>query len=156
MKVLGSEDATTRRERRELLLGLAERAEIARGPDPDLDNAIMAAFFGREERFIGARYEDGLKALDLVWVDPATDKWVSTSAREFTRSIDAAVTLVPDGWFWRVGHGTLHAGWAHLNRVHPDQCDYEDEHSARADTPPLALCAAALRAAATPRELKRG
>jgi len=67
----------------------------------------------------------------------------------YTASLDASLTLVPDKWFWRVGHSTLYAGWAHLNRLHPDSCNREDEHSAQAATPALALCAAALRALAS-------
>lgn len=76
-------------------------------------------------------------------------------ARAFTAKLDDAVSLVPDGWYWRCGHGTLYAGWAHLNRIHPDHCDYEDETNGKAATPALALCAAALRALACPREMKR-
>lgn len=66
-----------------------------------------------------------------------------------TKSLDAAVALVErvlPGWFWRAGHGSLHAGWAHLNRVHPDHCDRKDEASASASTPTLALCLACVRA----------
>jgi hypothetical protein len=60
--------------------------------------------------------------------------------------LDAAMSLVPEGWFWRVGHSTLYAGWASTNRLHPDHCNREDETFAKAATPALALCAAALRA----------
>jgi hypothetical protein len=66
-----------------------------------------------------------------------------------TASLDEAKSLVPDGWFWRVGHSTLYAGWAGLNAKHPDHCDKDDEAFAEAATPALALCAAALRARAS-------
>jgi len=71
---------------------------------------------------------------------------------QWLTSLDAAVTLVPkhDGrpWFWRVGHSSLYRGWAHLNKVHPDNCDRSDEASAQASTPAAALTAACLRARA--------
>lgn len=70
----------------------------------------------------------------------------------YTTSLDAAVTLVPthDGrrWFWRAGESSLYKGWAHVNRLHPDNCDKKDEASAQASTPAAALTAAALRARA--------
>ena len=75
-----------------------------------------------------------------------------TSAGKFAAALEAnafesaAVNLVPEGWYWRAGHGVLWPGWAHLNRKHPDHCDRGDEHSAHAETPALALCAASLRA----------
>lgn len=82
-----------------------------------------------------------------------------TNAGKFGAAMDArayesaAVMLVPEGWYWRCGHGVLWPGWAHLNVKHPDHCDYGDEHSAHAETPALALCAAALKARArTPEE----
>jgi hypothetical protein len=65
--------------------------------------------------------------------------------------LDAAMTLVPEGWYWRVGHSTLYAGWASTNRLHPDHCNPGDETFAKAATPALALCAAALRAIAKER-----
>lgn len=107
---------------------LAERCERAAGPDRELDAEIG--------RYFSARF------LGYVPDEP------QHGCAEFTRSIDAAMTLVPEGWYWRAGHGVLWPGWAHLNRKHPDHCEREDEHSAHAETPALALCAAALRARA--------
>lgn len=67
----------------------------------------------------------------------------------YTSSIDAAVGLLEralPGWFWRVGHGTVEPGWAHLNRVHPDHCDRKDEATGYAATPIIALLVAILNA----------
>lgn len=76
-------------------VSLAERCERGSGPDRELDAAIMACFYTLDERFIGARWEDTNEpCLDTVWVDPATDKWVSTAAHEFTASLDASVALL--------------------------------------------------------------
>lgn len=67
----------------------------------------------------------------------------------YTTSLDAAVTLVPEGWFWRVGYTPIFNGWAHVSRTHADRCDRKDEHSSTvARNPTLALTAAALRARA--------
>jgi hypothetical protein len=95
------------------LLELAERCEKATGPDVDLDLDISEATGG--------------------WKALATWKGVS-----YTASLDAAMTLVPDGQnfnlFWRAEEG---AGFAGV-----------DGSSTKAATPALALCAAALRARA--------
>lgn len=101
------------------MLALAERVEALTGPSFQIECEIS-------------------EALGVPIPGPA-----------YTASIDAAVRLVPEGWFWRVGHSTLYDGWAHINRRHPDSCEHGDEHSAQSATPALALCAAALRAIAS-------
>lgn len=69
------------------LLALAERVEAATGPDRALEEEI------------------DLIALDLGW--RAERKEVPFDAPRYTSSIDAAVSLVPDGWAWQVNsHGT--------------------------------------------------
>lgn len=77
---------------------LLERVRQATEPDRELDEALMALFYAREERHIGAvmEYSDGSeeRVKDLVWVDPKTDRWVSTAAYMFTGSVDAALALV--------------------------------------------------------------
>ncbi len=125
------------------------RLQEASGPSRELDEAIMAIRYRRERRCIGAQeqQDDGSwkDHVDLVWVDPSTDKWVSTGAHEFTRSIDAALTLVPEccdvrkftddpsgtGWtLSEFGNGTIiHRGIG-----------------VTAGLPAIALCIAALKA----------
>lgn len=67
----------------------------------------------------------------------------------FTTNIHCALSLVPTdprgGWYWRCGSGSLHSGWAHLNRLDSSHCDKDDEVTSYAQTPALALCAAVLR-----------
>lgn len=125
-------------------LELARRVEKATGRDRELDEAIMAALFVRDQRHIGCReeQEDGSWApvKDSVWVDPETDRWVGTAAREFTSSIDAAVTLVPKGYHWDVGNDNIA-----IIRDRRSSFEARVEHCAIAATPALALCAAALR-----------
>lgn len=129
------------------LFSLAERVAASLIPDKELDRQIMLAIgFAYQERDIGCRYDDGSVALDWVYVDPKTDKWVSTHPRPFTSSIDAAITLVPGDWFWKVGYSTLHDGWANVYRTHPDHADRDDAHFSEASSPALALVAACLKA----------
>ena len=94
-------------ERITTLIALSERVKAATGPDRELDTEIMAAFYTRDKRYIGAHWEDtGEPYQDDVWVDPKTDKWVSTCAFEFTRSLEMVVRLLKrtlPGWWWAVG-----------------------------------------------------
>lgn len=62
----------------------------------------------------------------------------------------AALTLVPEGWYWRAGKTTLFAGWAFVHATHPDHGEpgrNEFWHKSERDTTPaLALVIAALKA----------
>jgi len=76
---------------------------------------------------------------------------VDWHGNQFTRNLAAAESLVPkaprgEGWFWRAGRGSVNPGWAHLNKYDASNCNAEDEVTAYAATPALALCIAALRA----------
>lgn len=162
---------------RQVLLDLADRCEREE-PSRELDGEIMFTLFAKPvgERgylwpgdnaswsfamrfpgkdlawFKSVRRLDPDKETILVWRDGDPILMNDLRVLKLTSSLDAAVTLVPhhDGrrWFWRAGESSLYRGWAHLNRVHPDNCDRKDEASANAATPALALCAASLRARA--------
>ena len=98
---------------RDTLAALIERVEQATGPDLELDAAIVAS----------------LKLYIIA---------LMSGVPHYTASIDAAVSLVPEGWVWVVGN----MGNAHV---------YEERTAgksvtAEAATPALALTAAALRA----------
>lgn len=137
---------------------LIKRLEEAEKGSVELDEAIMAHFYRREERFIGAWEDDGMdeknvrRVKNKVWVDPATDKWVCTHAKPYTTSLDAALTLVPDGAQWKVGtrdrkawgilDGDPEVYWADLE-IGEFSCD------TAALSAPLALCITALKARAT-------
>jgi hypothetical protein len=91
------------------LLTLAERCEQAAGPDAGLNLAIWTSL------------------LDTPGFRPPSP-WRT----DYTASVDAAVTLVPEGCGWMVmGNAAKVKRWP-----------------SRAATPALALCAAALRARA--------
>ncbi len=70
------------------------------------------------------------------------------NAPPFSRSVDAALSLVPEGWDWATGSNGANRG--HSLLASRDDTDREIE--ADAATPALALCAAAIRA----RTLKEG
>lgn len=142
----------------EALRDLIERVEKAEGPDRELDREIMlAAGYRYEERDIGCRYEDGTVALDWVYVDNKTDKWRSTHPLEFTASIDAAMTLVPEGWrVSKLEDDWLSSRWIAQLSERPTQAQRDAYakgltigwNTADADgtAPALDLCCASLRA----------
>ena len=101
------------------LLALAERCEQAAGPDRELDNAILIAL-GYSWRGMAYLHDD--------------DNHVLKGSTFFTKILDAAVTLVPEGCGWMVMRSAAKVGrWP-----------------SRGATAALALCAAALRARAQP------
>ena len=125
----------------EVMMELAERCEKAMGPDRKIDAAICRLIDLPRceepdclpdvfERIIG-RVESG---------DWDQDPDVAF----YTASLDAAMTLVPEGWYWQVGQGN-HA-WA---AVYENPIPPATRVDPIAATPALALCAAALRARAT-------
>jgi len=93
------------------LLLLAERVEDAEGFDPDLDHAIH----------------------DLLGDNDG--------APAYTLSLDAALTLVPEGCGWTGGSGRAFHIWKY---THTAVSEYGN-----AATPALALTAACLRARST-------
>ncbi len=112
------------------LIELAERCEAAMGSDRDLDADIARATGWQDVRSEGYGSIRGLRP---------------TGKREhvmrFTASLDAAMTLVPEGWCFEV---TNYDTFARVRAAVLGSTSY----SADADTPALALCAAALRARA--------
>lgn len=118
------------------LLELASRCEVATGPDRELDAAIAT----------GAGWQDVGRAGYGAWrgVRPATGK--REHVMRFTASLDAAMTLVPEGWFVRITSAgacdIANSAW--LEEEGEQQALYTD-----AATPALALCAASLRARAS-------
>ena len=118
---------------------LAGRVEAATGPDRELDAAIANA--------VGA--EHGQKS---GWSNGENGDYfvIDECAPRYTASIDAALTLVPDGW-------SVLSAWNPTGRC---KCDLSDGPmdgqnrtwigSEPCPTPALALTAAALRAGAKP------
>ena len=105
------------------LLALADRCEQAAGPDAGLDLAIWKALSEMP----------GFKHPSPIW------------RFDVTESLDAAVTLVPEGWKWEI-----YSDGAALLFVSPRHIDETQRNAVcrNTATPALALCAAALRARA--------
>jgi hypothetical protein len=112
------------------LLALAERCEQATGPDKELDFTI-----------------DGF----MLKHGPETDRIRNPRyVLPYTASLDAAVTLVPEGCDWHCqSNPSVNACWASVSPMKFDSKLQEwGSGMRRASTTALALCAAALRARA--------
>lgn len=130
---------------RDRLLALAVRCEKASGPDRELDTEIVCAIT------LGVVGIDAAEPLGDQWCnrlfnyDPArcwSESWLPVP--HFTASLDAALTLVPEGWVVRLIFDQGGHARCYVNRqgsIHTPR---------QAPTPALALCAAALRARAEP------
>lgn len=144
------------------LAEIIERLEKATGPDQEIDRAIMAAFYARERRYIGCRCDPSCcpnsAHLDSVWVDPSTDKWVTTAIDgfEFTSSVDRVMSLAKNhGFYIRIeprfhidGERIYYLAYA----IRPRWADYTpaddwfDTGEARHAEPAIAACLALCRA----------
>jgi hypothetical protein len=137
------------------LLELAERcerAEGAEGADRELDAAIRCGAFAPEGAYIERSEINGAWC---VWTGEGPtgrrkifDRYPSQAVRlgEFTASIDAALTLVPEGW-----HISLLAQDRYTQRTNVILAKNGDNSgfcvgSENVATPALALAAAALKA----------
>lgn len=118
---------------------LADRCEKATGPDRELDRAIFDAVTG------GVFGPDNAK----FW---HSTSYTSRAANKFTASLDAAMTLVPEGYDPLIDYtGTdIHGGKKVVELYF--RPEVREIIRGCAETGPLALCAASLRA----RALKEG
>lgn len=126
---------------------LAELCEKATGPDRELDAAIAVSvlgFYVAEPRYEGAPPAYGYVDMDGSRIEPGHGG--KQLIRDFTASIDAAMTLIREPFFfarldytneWLCWIGERGEGWTRIATT-----------SRGAVTPALALCAAALRARA--------
>jgi hypothetical protein len=110
------------------LLALADRCEQAAGPDRELDNAILSAL-GYSWRGMAYCHND--------------DNHVLKGSTFFTKILDAAVTLVPEGWTW----ARYYSGAAECGTLNGPGGSILFERGQGISTA-LSLCAAALRARA--------
>jgi hypothetical protein len=108
-------------------LALAERCEQAAGPDRELDCHIHALIEGRNIR--PERWSETVRLHDHA-------------VPRYTASLDAAVTLVPEGHEWLRKNEICMT----VYRAPTDPKEWARHIDARGATPTLALCAAALRA----------
>lgn len=103
----------------------------------------------------GSRDLDGEIALSLGWVKHHAGwaHWTTPEGLEnqhvpfFSDSLDAALTLVPEGWVWHVQIDYELPGRANLYNAVPGGKDDPPVHvQADGATPVLALCIASLKA----------
>lgn len=118
------------------LLELADRIERAEGPDRKLDARIWWETYGRHHK------ADDRASWQRNPASAASRYWPGWEKRDeiphLTASIDAALTLVPEGAAWWRVEQDSEGFWS---RVQGMPC--------QGATPALALCSAALRARAT-------
>lgn len=143
------------------LTTLAEKVESLSGPCRETDADIMVAR--------GYVYREGMRSIGLTygkaWDQHPYKEWVRSddvvpdhAVPAFTASLDAAMTLVPEGE--GIGWQVSSSGIAGIWRVSTDPNDYGGNRfpapiwsvSGNAATPALALTAASLRAHAAQKE----
>ena len=110
---------------------LAQRVEALTGPCRETD-ALVEASLGI--------VPDGSVRCKGGWIIDGS----AVASPKYTASLDAAMTLVPEGWSWDIStRPDSSGGVVYLHS--PDRTKWRDTGGFAA-TPELALCAAALRA----------
>lgn len=122
------------------LLKLADRIEALQVSDREMDDTIAEALFTGKHRVCVKGLSDEAGGM---WMFTYPDGSIGSSLR-FTGSLDAAMTLVPEGCGWSLVQATYEKSYGCIESGDDRTPDLE----ARAATPALALCAAALRALA--------
>lgn len=127
----------------ELLLALAKRCEALTEPDRELD-AEIACFLN--DRSVQHDIVDG--AVLGRSNKPPHDICIVNWAPRFTASLDAAMTLVPEGHLWIMDSWSSDAWSAGIWKSGSGCWTVNANRNRRQRTPSLALTAAALRACA--------
>lgn len=138
---------------------LIERLERATGPDRELANDVLFAC-GWSAHEIGMG-----DVRSTVWTSPDGHDHLDGDHPDPTRSLDAALTLVPGGWAWSVHSESIYATGHHKDPraelAQPVETQFGPGFGIRAQinakTPAIALCIAALKArAASERDMEAG
>jgi hypothetical protein len=135
---------------RATLEALLARVLEGTGPDRELDAEIEAFLTGRvmHPRAPGWTFEPQDTEWKLARLADRT--FISRACRPappFTGSLDAALTLVPEGKAWTVGQNVHHWYWsASVNALDEDGAPKSIGWGGLSNSPALALCAAALQA----------
>jgi hypothetical protein len=126
--------------RRADILALASRVEAAGGADRALDGAIATALGWTEVHASFLRADLGRPPGVIDWWDHVPS---------YTASLDAALSLVPEGLAWTLGQNVHHHYWlASANSINADGAPFSVGNGTHTKYPALALTAAALRAIA--------
>ncbi len=116
---------------------LADRIEAATGPDRELDE-LIAAFAANAVREVQADGRTAYHSLD-------GSRWVSVHSPAFTSSIDAALTLVPEGWALGLLGEVEGRRWSCTIHRRDRQAGSVGGRDGGTANPALAIAAAALR-----------
>ena len=108
---------------------IIDKLERADGPCREMDKEIAVS----SGEYVTSRHHPGM----LAHKDSPNQFGYFFPA--YTASIDAAMTMVPEGWTVTMGWTPEMVSWAHLESTH-------EIWPGNASTPALALCIASLRA----------
>lgn len=133
------------------MMKLAEIVEKANGPDRELDARIWCVLNGKRYKSHWQAYQS--EETQVEYTEPGKRKLFTSNggnhAKQWTGSLDAAMTLVPATclfWCRELWDDQRKAGYAGIN-IYRDMT-HVGETTAVAATPAQALCAAALKARA--------
>jgi len=139
---------------------LIPRLERATGPDRELDGAIALATGWQHKETEDGRGISGEPIIKHTWTSPGGEEfWEKTTIfnrankypeelPHYTASLDAALTLVPEGYRWNV-ESSENGLLSHIKPVAGvavDEAAAPSSDQFFAATPALALCIAALKA----------
>jgi hypothetical protein len=135
------------------LKALLARVVEGTGPDRELDAEIGAAFRVLPTNSVGPNVLGWLRRWEGPFVtDPAlpghilTENRINWKAPPYTASLDAALTLVPDGWSWHVALRKWPTPTRATGSVWCESRDGSKLFYVDATTPTRALIAACLKA----------
>ena len=136
---------------------LLDKLRAAEEGSRELDCCISAELEDREVFFDGNTMMGRSRTPPhdqcvLGWIDPGKQArnfqagWAKPPWPHYTTSIDAALTLVPEGWIWKANWFNS-KGYALVGKP-SEKGNFKEPHKypALAKTPALALCIAALTA----------
>ena len=132
------------------LMDLAERVEAATGPDRELDALIEIEVVGFPERAF--QQKNAMRPRGAAPIDRM--EWLmSWGVLRFTASIDAAITLIPEGWVRAVDATAPEMG---IDVELWPEGQSQEHVKGTNEREALATCAAALRARSSQLLLEKG
>lgn len=128
------------------LSDLIARLEKATGPDDALDFEIAMACNIDIRRCCGQGRPVSSDGITITGEECCDDpSWVPD---QYTASLDAAMTLVPEGWNRRASETDKHWWWAELREGY--ETSYNRVEIGQSPSLPVSICIAALKARSLP------
>ena len=131
---------------------LIEKLEAADGPSRELDAEIALAIDYEIEGLFPYTLKDVINYYDSIskatedgfFTDP---NCIASQMPYFSKSIDAAMTLIPDGWEWEIQFGMLTDRNIFMVKMGQHiEVEHPNPFQECAPCFPLAICIAALKA----------